>query len=668
MAILYASRTVLTPLCHTARCLLTLTLMLAHALAAMGGHIDSLVQVLALAHSDTAKHRLLIDIGKSYRDSNYVRALDYFKQSLDVVEHSRYKAHIAKSYHMISYVYTLQGEVDLALSNLNNALVIYDALGDDGESAGISNDIGVAYKNKGKYDVATHYLMRAMSLYEKTHDVLGIARVTNNLGQVQYFMRNYASAIEHFTHYYEVNQQLNKPQAMAGAANNIASAYLELGEFDKAIDYYFVALGIYDSLGFRLGQAVILDNLGSLFYEIARYDEALKHHQEAIAIFEELQSTSRLALSKQNLAMVLLKQHQLDRAIEELNMARDMVQPLGRIEQLRDIYLLLAEAHEMGRSFQLAYSFLKEYRVLNDSIVSTETLQNIERIKAEHEAEKRKRTEEATSRMLALNRWLVVAVSVALLALLGLLAAMQRNHKLRRNHMARLNGLNQALLDGAARLLNTSAQQLTSPPLSPFVEEWSVAPQQGPPLPQLHLRCQALQGHTLLAYIVLQRSAQAQPELVDLAVSQFLAQLPAEPDMEHIDLRLHRHLASSSLTAHLSLATDYSIWPIAVRGYSVLCPTLGMASVCSNGQLSPLPDGHWQVLCPGDLLYVQATAEVGPPADFMQLINTLVQYPFGQQRDIAANSLSIVEMDRTSLICALRVGSPSTDSNHQITI
>lgn len=651
---------------HIARYLLMLTLLLAQAFALRANQLDSLKRALELSSSDTARHSLLIKIAMAYRDSNYAKSLDYYKQSLDLVEHTRYKMRQANSYHMIGFVYHLQGEVNLALDNMNNALAIYDALNDDMNMANVSNNIGVIYKDKGKYDVATHYLLRALRLYEKIHDVEGIAKASNNLGQVQYYMGNYHSAIEHFTHYYDVNRQLGNPRAMAGAANNIASAYLEMGEFDKSIDYYFDALSIYDSLNFRLGQAVILDNMGSLFFEIARYDEAIKHHQKAISLFEELQSTARLAYSKLQLAKVYLKQQQVEQAIAELNTAHIMVEPLGRIDLLRDVFLLLAEAHEMRHSYQQAYNFLKEHKVLNDSIVGTETLQNIERIKAEHEAERRKRTEETTTRMLTLNRWLVAVVTLALLVLLVLLATMHRNHKLRHGYTDQLDQLNSTLVDSIGQLLSTSAQQLLSPP-SPFTESWCLAPStQGEALPKLLLRCQALQGHTLLPYIVVQRSTKAIVELVDLAVSQFLDQLPPEPDMEHIDLRLRRHLASSPLTAHLTSA-DYSIWPLAVRGGSMLSPTHEMVAAYADGQLSPLPAGQWQTLAPESLLYVHIAADDSPSDDFMKLLHTLVQYPFEQQHGIASNSLSIIEMNRSSLICALRVG-PSTNSNHQTTI
>lgn len=649
---------------HIARYILMLMLLLPQAFVLRANQLDSLKRALEQSASDTARYNLLIKIGQAYRDSSYTKALYYYKQSLDVVEHTRYKLLQANSYHKIGSVYHLQGEVNLALDNMSNAMAIYDALDDDARMAEVSNNIGVIYKDKGKYDVSTHYLLRALRLYEKTNDVEGIAKVSNNLGQVQYYMRNFSSAIEHFTHYYDVNQQLGNPRAMAGAANNIASAYLEMGEFDKSIDYYFAALGIYDSLGFRLGQAVILDNMGSLFYEIARYDEAIKHHQKAIAIFEELQSAARLATSKIYLARVYLKQHQLDLAIAELNAAHSMVEPLGRIDLLRDVFLLLAEAHEMGHSYQQAYSFLKEHKMLNDSIVGTETLQNIERIRAEHEAEKRKRTEETASRMLNLNRWLVLVVTVALLVVLVLLATMHRNYKLQRGNTAQVGQLNGALIDSIGQLLSTSPQQLVASP-SPFAESWCLAPPpQGASLPKLILRCQTLQGHTLMPYVVLQRSAKAVIELVDLSVSQFLAQLPSEPDMEHIDLRLRRHLASSALTAQLTSA-DYSIWPFAVRGGSVLSPVQGMVLAYADGKITPLPAGQRYALAPESQLYVYVTAEDSPSDDFMKLLHTLVQYPFEQQHGIASNSLSIVEMNRTSLICALRVG-PNTNPNHQL--
>ena len=624
---------------------------------AYANKIDSLRTLLASATSDTSKHILLREIGKAYADSNYTRALDYHKQSLSVIEHSPYKNHIAQAYYAIGRIYYLQGDFDMAQNNLTNALRIFERLDDEEDQAITTNMLGLAYERKGKYDVAMHYFMRALDIYEQLNKIEGIAMVTNNLGQVLYYAENYPKAIEHFLHFYDVSKELNKVSDMAGATNNIASAYMEMKEFNKAIDYYLIALNIYDSIGFSLGKGVILDNLGLLYTKIAHYNEALKHHRQALAIFESSNSRYRLAIVKSNIAAIYVKQGNIKAGIDEYNPALDILKPMGITENMRDINLSLSEAYEKLNDYKTAYRHLHEYKTIDDSLNDGKIMQNIERIKADYEAEKRNRIEADTNRMLRLNRLLTICISISLIVLLVMLIAMHSNNKRHRLHIARLNEQHQGLLQASSGMLRTAAAQLTAPPC-PFNRMWCIVPPADATPPSLHLRCQAIPQapKTLLAYILRQHSAAAKPLLIDAAIHQFIDNLPLDDKLEHLDQRLQQHLATSPLTRSLN-ASDFDVHTVAVRHNTVCYYSNDMLSLYANNKMSIPPANQWTTMPRNSMLYLHASPITSNEhrADFMKLFGTLAQYDFEQQRDIALNSLKIIDLDTTAIICALRI-------------
>lgn len=636
--------------------LATLWLWLAPTLA-QANSIDSLSTLLASATSDTAKHTLLRKLAIAYTNSNYSRALDYYKQSLTTVENSPHKYRIAESFYGIGRIYYLQGDIDLALNNFTNALRIWEHLDATKEIANTANMLGLTYERKGKYDIATHYFMRALDLHEQRNDINGIAMVTNNLGQVQYYMGNYTKAIEHFSHFYNVNKELNNVSNMAGATNNIASAYMELKEFDKAIDNYLIALNIYDSIGHSLGKGVIMDNLGLLYAKIARYDEALQHHRNALAIFEASKSNYRLATVKTNIAAIYIKQGNIKAGIDEYNQALEIMQPLGITDNVRDINLYLALAHEKLHDYKTAYTYLKEYKTLNDSILDVTTLQNIERIKADYEAEKRNRIEADTNRMLHLNRLLTICISISLLVLLFMLIAMHSNNKRHRLQIKQLSEQHQGLLQASSGMLRTAVAQLTAPPC-PFSRMWCIVPPADAIPPSLHLRCQAIaqSPKTLLAYILHQYSTAATPALIDAAIHQFIDNLPTDDTLECLDQRLQQHLASSPLTRLLS-TSDYEVRTIAIRHNTICCYSDDLLSLYANNKMSIPLANQWTTMPINSMLYLHASPITSNDhkTDFMKLFGTLAQYDFEQQRDIALNSLKIIDLHNTAIICALRI-------------
>lgn len=630
--------------------------------------IDSLKTLLASAKSDTAKHTLLRELGKAYADSNYTRALDYHKQSLAAVEHTPYKNKIAEAYFAIGRLYYLQGDFNMANTNLTNALRIFEHLDMEENQARTTNMLGLTYERKGKYDVATHYFLRALQIYERSNNIDGISQVTNNLGQLQYYRENYDKAIEHFQHFYNVSKELKNVSNMAGATNNIASAYMEMMEYNKAIEYYLIALNIYDSIGFSLGKGVILDNLGLLYTKIARYNDALEHHRKALAIFEAANSQYRLGIVKKNIANIYIKQDDIKTGIEELNQALDIMRPLGITDEQRSINLSLSLAYEKLHDYKTAYNYLKNYKEIDDSISNVTTLQNIERIKEEYEAEKRNRIEEDTNRELRLNRLLIICMGVSLTVVIALLTLIYAHNKRQRTKLQRLTQVSQSLIAATEPMLNVSIDQLTQSP-SPFRSIWLIAPKASTSLPTLHFRCQAIpsQPDTIAAYIVHQRSQMAPVGLIGMAVHQFLATLSATDTLEALDQRITTFMRQTPLTQALTEA-HFDIHLVAIRPTSVICYTNNLLSIYANNSLSSPTPNQWYNLSQG-LLYIHAspnTIEGELQYDFLKMFNTLAQYEFDGQQQIALNSLNIIDMDKTSLICALQMGiNPEIDINHK---
>lgn len=635
---------------------LLLAIFLTSPLFAKSDTADSLLNELSLAKSDTLKHEILYKLGKVYYNNDYDKSLDYLKQSLAVIERSKRKDLAAASYHSIGAVYMVQGEFDLAIENMNNALLIFESIGDSKNQAGALNDIGLIFKNKGKYDLASEKFITALKIYESLHDVEGISMVSNNIGQVEYFKGNFEGAIEYFTQYYEVNRIIKNPYAVAGGANNIASAYLELTDFSKAIEYYFIALKVYDSMNVKVGKAIIQDNIGSLFYDIEQYNDALKYHKDALEIFEELKSPIRISSAKFNIAKVYLKREQNNLAINELNQALELIEPFGKIEQQRDIYKLLSDAHGQVHNYNQAFDFLKKYQIINDSIINVETLENIEKIKAEYESEKRNKEIASTKKTLDIQRTLLIVITTSLLAICLLGVFTFRRNINQQKELRRLNSFKNECIRKFPFYQNTSPLQLLSSKLNMFSDEWSLLPDNAG-LPKIYFRC-ITHDDFALAYILIQKKREASIELISVAIEDFIEKQRNTIVSETFNEQLHIHIYSYPLTYGFDL-NYFSVIPFIINNGKIATLTNSHLIVYQNKQLKMPENGSLVNLNRNDFVYILTTVGYEETSenqkDFIKLFSTIVHYDFEKQPDIARNTLRTIDMENSSLIFALRV-------------
>jgi len=117
----------------------------------------------------------------------------------------------------------------------------------------------------------------------------------------------------------------------------------------------------------------------------------LLYHSDAIRIFENIGSQQRLCVALQNVGQVYSKLNQPDQAIKHLNRSLEIATNLKLKESQKDVYNALAEAYSQKKYFEKAFYCHKLYVQIKDSLLNSETIEKIESIQAEYEAQKKER-------------------------------------------------------------------------------------------------------------------------------------------------------------------------------------------------------------------------------------------------------------------------------------
>ena len=146
--------------------------------------VDSLKKVLSTQADDANKVNTLIDLSVKYRATSADTAMIYAEQAKSLAEKINYGKGLGYALKAIGIVYNMRSDYVNALQAWKEALSIFER---DSIKVGISNmynNIGAIYYNKALEDSAQDNYLKSLSVAEEINDTLRIATALMNLGTV----------------------------------------------------------------------------------------------------------------------------------------------------------------------------------------------------------------------------------------------------------------------------------------------------------------------------------------------------------------------------------------------------------------------------------------------------------------------------------------------------
>ncbi len=190
----------------------------------------------------------------------------------------------------IGRVYDDLGEQQQALGYFNQALPLYRAVGNRGREANTLNNLGAIYDDLEEKEEALNYYNQALPLFRAVGDRRGEANTLNNIGFVYSSLGEKQEALNYYNQALPLRRAVDDRGGEATTLNNIGAVYDDLGEKEKALDYYDQALPLYRAVGDRRGEATILNNIALLQYKQGNLIAASETMQQAIEKIEFLRN------------------------------------------------------------------------------------------------------------------------------------------------------------------------------------------------------------------------------------------------------------------------------------------------------------------------------------------------------------------------------------------
>jgi signal transduction histidine kinase len=298
----------------------------------------------------------------------------------------------------------------------------------------------------------------------------------NNVGLAQWYLGDLDAAADHYLKSLELSVALNDKELERINLNNLSALFLEIKDYEKSVKYaqqgYTLALDIKDTLSI-MGS---LFNLGIGETYTKHYKVATQHLNECLRLSEAINNPTYVADTYVGLAEIALQQQNYQEALQLLQQGLEQLhiyatsdcemkiywglsisyyhlksynqsrhfyfKALALAQQfaakeLSKLYLLGSEIHEKVNDPLKALAYRKQYEALNDSLLSLETQQNIQRLEVEFQTS-RKEKEIAQQNLIIANNSLEIqkknnVIYLSLAALVTLFSALLIIYMLFRN-------------------------------------------------------------------------------------------------------------------------------------------------------------------------------------------------------------------------------------------
>ncbi len=321
------------------------------------------------ATEDTTRHANdLLKLSAQQNFENHAVALQTAQQALVLWQSVGDKGGIARTYDQIGRCYLVQSKLPDATKNYEQALQIWQELNNNKQVASTLIMLGFIEVRKGEWSAAISLLTQAQSLLEENDaSQLGqisaaLADIFNESGLPKDGLIHTRRALEYYRR--TPDERDDKRMIL-----DIGKSYFLLGKYSEALAYIQQALDSFAPD--NLDSADCHESLGRVYSATGQLDLALEHLQAAIPVYERIGNPAEAARARALVGQVYYQMGQLERARHTYQQALSAFQRLS--DQLNESALHYA----LGRLELKRGNYDEAEQYLRHSIDETENIRRI---------------------------------------------------------------------------------------------------------------------------------------------------------------------------------------------------------------------------------------------------------------------------------------------------
>ncbi|MGA7401998.1 MAG: protein kinase [Candidatus Sulfotelmatobacter sp.] len=214
--------------------------------------------------------------------------------------------HALRTYGIVLYD---KGDFAGARSAFEQALKIFQEIGDGIEIGHAAVSLGNVYYDQGKLEEARRYYEQALRIHQEIgaqpaaigSDLGSIANVLDNLGDLVSAARMQEQSLQGF-------RDGGDQRGVTATLGNLANVLVERGDLSHAMSYYDEGISLAEKIGYKEGRAFNLDGLAQISLIRDQVSQARDQEEQVLRIQKELGDSVEIARSQIALATMAIEE------------------------------------------------------------------------------------------------------------------------------------------------------------------------------------------------------------------------------------------------------------------------------------------------------------------------------------------------------------------------
>jgi diguanylate cyclase (GGDEF)-like protein len=313
--------------------------------------------------------------------SRYPEAIDCGNQAIEIYQQLGDKSGEAETFNSIGIIHDHQSAFDKAYEYYTHALDISKEINQKKSVSRSLNSIGILFDKRGEYEKALEYYTQSLQIAEELHDRRRMARTLNNIGLIYNNTGDFEKALEYYQHSLGLAEEIGDQRCVTAVSNNIGMIHNNRGDYENAQEYYHKALDIVTDIADYYGQSMILSNFGRLHTDLGEYEQALEYHQHSLTIAREIGMQFTEALDLNSIGGLHGQLGNVDKAIEYCTQSLKIREKIGDQKGIHGCLHDIGKAYETKGQLKKALEYYQDaFKVaheIGDKLSETQVLNAI---------------------------------------------------------------------------------------------------------------------------------------------------------------------------------------------------------------------------------------------------------------------------------------------------
>lgn len=326
----------------------------------------------------TGEAKALNNLGfGEYTQNNLDKAEDLCRSALAIFREVKNNKEIARTQNQLGLIYWRRNQFLSAFRRYREALNLANNTGAQELAAEALNYMGLIYWKWSDYDKAIDYFFLSLKIKETLNDKFEIGLTLNNIAFVYNEMNQVDQSIIYSNKVLETAYNLKDNYVLGRVLNNLGVSYFKKKDYSKAAFYQNESLKYKEQAGDKSGMAYSYNDLGNLSLARKEYSEALTYYNKSLEIRKQLKDKFGIASVLFNIAGVQKARNDITAALISFKSALNYALAISNKRLEANIYRELSEINRAIGDNGLAFTYLRKYSAILDSVWSKETRDRI---------------------------------------------------------------------------------------------------------------------------------------------------------------------------------------------------------------------------------------------------------------------------------------------------